>query len=281
MLMMMKKGAIMEQLLTYYLIHKFQNYKPKAGKGKGIPFFSWEKYCASVLSITSMAPKDVARHLKISYGVLRIWKTEAQFKELVAKHREEFILIFIKYAHEKGKEAEQQAKSIFKKSLREIADTASLVIVKYDELNDADLYGDALVDGILLFYGELVDAKWKNIEKTKKQKFDVVKEMKSMNFMDSFRTAIRALLFKIKKTHKDKKLMRALRREGEMIKKEAQVIRLGLIVSLLLCEEKLTKNRKKRIVYILSAMKKEAREELEEAREELEKEVNKKTKDSA
>lgn len=270
----------MEQLLTCYLIYKFQNYKPKVGKGKGIPFFSWEKYCASVLSITSMASKDVARHLKVSYGVLRNWKIEPQFKKLVAKHCEEFNLIFIKYAHEKGKEAEQQAKSIFKKSLQEIADTPTIITERYDELNDADLYGEALVDRILFFHGGLVDAKWESIKKTKKQKLDVGKELKSMNFMEDYRAAIRALLFKIKKTHKDKKLMRVLRKEGERIENRARAFHLRRIVSLL-CKEKLTKNRKKYIVNILSAMEKEAREELKEADKELEKETNKKTKDSA
>jgi hypothetical protein len=56
--------------------------------------YSWKKYTACLLMITNISLTDISRFTGVSYGLLRKWRTETPFKQLIYKHREEYLVLF-------------------------------------------------------------------------------------------------------------------------------------------------------------------------------------------
>lgn len=80
-------------LLTEFLEEKAREYVEPSRKGtpKGDSIgFSKVKHCASLCCITSMSLKEIAENLNISYGLLRKWRTEEEFKKTINNHRTDF-----------------------------------------------------------------------------------------------------------------------------------------------------------------------------------------------
>jgi hypothetical protein len=56
--------------------------------------YSWKKYTACLLMITNISLTDISRFTGVSYGLLRKWRTEAPFKQMMNKHIEEYLDLF-------------------------------------------------------------------------------------------------------------------------------------------------------------------------------------------
>jgi hypothetical protein len=56
--------------------------------------YSWKKYTACLLMITNISLNEISRFTGVSYGLLRKWRTETPFKQMINKHREEYLALF-------------------------------------------------------------------------------------------------------------------------------------------------------------------------------------------
>ena len=81
-------------LLEVFISARTKHYDPPERKGKkrgeaiGIPL---HKYKASLLYLTVDGQKGIAKGAKVSYGLLRKWKTEQEFRNLIKEHKKDFI----------------------------------------------------------------------------------------------------------------------------------------------------------------------------------------------
>ena len=89
-----------QKLLPRFIDEKLANYVEPSRKGtpKGEPVgFSKAKYRASLEALREKVLPETndlsteAKRLRVPYGVLRKWRSEPQFKELVAQHEKEFV----------------------------------------------------------------------------------------------------------------------------------------------------------------------------------------------
>ena len=89
-----------QRLLPRFIEEKLTNYiePSKKGTAKGEPVgFSKAKYRASLNALREKVlprTEDLsteAKRLRVPYGVLRKWRSEPQFKELVEQHEKEFV----------------------------------------------------------------------------------------------------------------------------------------------------------------------------------------------
>lgn len=83
-----------DHLLTSFIEQRIREYvePSKEGTPKGHRVgFSKPKFHASLLSaLTSLKEKDIARQLKLSYGLLRKWHVEPDFKQILSAHIRDF-----------------------------------------------------------------------------------------------------------------------------------------------------------------------------------------------
>src|SRR4030042_1763782 len=87
-------------LLLRFIKEKRESYVEPSRKGtpRGeIIGLSLEKYMASLFMLTSMNLKRINERSKVSYGLIRKWRTETPFKGQIEKHIMEFVPIFIGY----------------------------------------------------------------------------------------------------------------------------------------------------------------------------------------
>jgi len=93
-------GILHGTLLGEYIEQRMSSYIEPERKGttKGDPIgFSRKKYEASLYCTTKFKLKYMAKILDTPYGVLRKWKTEKKFKEMVETHCREFAILFSDY----------------------------------------------------------------------------------------------------------------------------------------------------------------------------------------
>jgi hypothetical protein len=87
-------------LLLRFIKEKRESYVEPSRKGtpRGeIIGLSLEKYEASLFMLTSMNLKRISERSKVSYGLIRKWRTETPFKGQIEKHIMEFAPLFIGY----------------------------------------------------------------------------------------------------------------------------------------------------------------------------------------
>ena len=87
-------------LLLRFIKEKRESYMEPSRKGtpRGeIIGLSLEKYEASLFMLTSMNLKRISERSKVSYGLIRKWRTETPFKGQIEKHIMEFAPLFIGY----------------------------------------------------------------------------------------------------------------------------------------------------------------------------------------
>jgi hypothetical protein len=90
-------------LLGKFIMNKLSSYVEPSRKGtpKGEPIgFGRTKYEASLYMLLNLGLKDVANDLHISYGLLKKWRTEPEFKIMVFDHIIEFTEIFVRQLRE-------------------------------------------------------------------------------------------------------------------------------------------------------------------------------------
>lgn len=88
------KLPIQKGPLADFIGRKINSYREPSRKGtsKGEPIgFSRVKYTAMLLGLTNTDLRKEARDLGVGYGLLRKWRTEADFKKAMSSHAEEFV----------------------------------------------------------------------------------------------------------------------------------------------------------------------------------------------
>lgn len=117
------------------LLRKFQLKKMEGYSAEKFPGFSAVKYQALLFSLYGYKVKDMAKELGISYGVLRKWRSEKDFKHLFKGHCEEFAKDFIK-----------EFKEVYKKDFRKFSKNPKLSrhLSTYRQFKDYNVYGDEL-----------------------------------------------------------------------------------------------------------------------------------------
>ncbi|MDO8282538.1 MAG: hypothetical protein Q7U10_07945 [Thermodesulfovibrionia bacterium] len=86
-------AADYKKALKYFIDDKVSIYKEPQRKNtpKGDPIgFSLNKYKASLHMLRGISQKKISEEIGISYGLLRKWNTEEDFKKLLIEHFNEF-----------------------------------------------------------------------------------------------------------------------------------------------------------------------------------------------
>ena len=78
-------------LLRFFLQQHLHEYGRQDGEYKK---YSWKKYSACLLMITNLSLKDITQYTGVSYGLLRKWRTEKPFKQMMNNNKEEYLNIF-------------------------------------------------------------------------------------------------------------------------------------------------------------------------------------------
>jgi len=97
-------------LLLSFIKEKREGYVEPSRKGtpRGeIIGLSSEKYMASLFMLTSMDLKRISERSKVSYGLIRKWRTETLFKGQIEKHIMEFGPLFIGYQFKRWAEKDE------------------------------------------------------------------------------------------------------------------------------------------------------------------------------
>jgi len=97
-------------LLLRFIKEKRESYVEPSRKGtpRGeIIGLSLEKYMASLFMLTSMNLKRISERSKVSYGLIRKWRTEAPFKGQIEKHIMEYAPLFIGYQFKRWAEKDE------------------------------------------------------------------------------------------------------------------------------------------------------------------------------
>jgi hypothetical protein len=97
-------------LLLRFIKEKRESYVEPSRKGtpRGeIIGLSLEKYMASLFMLTSMNLKRTSERSKVSYGLIRKWRTETPFKGQIEKHIMEFAPLFIGYQFKRWAEKDE------------------------------------------------------------------------------------------------------------------------------------------------------------------------------
>ena len=67
----------------------------ECGVSPGIPGnFSWKKYASCLLMVTDLSLKDISWIIGVSYGVLRKWRTEIPFRQMMDLNESEYLDLF-------------------------------------------------------------------------------------------------------------------------------------------------------------------------------------------
>jgi len=124
--------------------------------------FSLPKYKASLLcALTSATQEGIARALGVSYGLIRKWHTEQDFKEDMHRHMGEFRTYILERLHQKTKEHRSHYEHLTKKSLKKLSKT-KITIPPY-QFTDAPLYGrlaDIAIYHVLKEVMEQIDGRY-------------------------------------------------------------------------------------------------------------------------
>lgn len=156
-------------LLRSYMKEKVDHYAEPARKGtpKGEPIgLSRAKYEASLLCLYDLKArhdeglKAVAKTLKISYGLLRKWRTEEAFKKAIEEHIEEFSSLFLDFMNQKHQELKSRWDRLERQSLRKLVKEPlpSIADEVREPLSDAQFYSPALVIAISLKVFSAIEA---------------------------------------------------------------------------------------------------------------------------
>ena len=138
--------------LDTFIIMRMKNYIPverkHTSKEKFINF-SPQKYYASLLLLKSggYSLKEIASWAKISYELLRKWRSEKEFKKLTSLHLDEFMQSFITHLQSRVEEQLRIEREFFKKPFLDITKKQHPVLT-LEEFRDIAVYDGKLCDRI-------------------------------------------------------------------------------------------------------------------------------------
>jgi len=136
-----------ETLLDIFLTEKLQTYIEPTRKGtpKGDPVgFSATKYTATLACMKKMPLKKIAAQLNVSYGLLRKWRTEDKFNELIIQHCTEFAKKVKNHLVRRTKKQDELWTEYIKLPLDEIAKTPPPSLSQ-NEFMDIRSYSNLLI----------------------------------------------------------------------------------------------------------------------------------------
>ncbi len=140
-------GILHGTLLGEYIEQRMSSYIEPERKGttKGDPIgFSRKKYEATLYCTTNFKLKYLAKILGIPYGVLRKWKTEERFKEMVETHCRDLAILFCDYIDRLAKEECQ----FLETGRPDDQEYAIYLDERMHEVDDGYLYGFQLCERI-------------------------------------------------------------------------------------------------------------------------------------
>lgn len=138
-------------LLTKFINEKASSYQEPERRGtpKGEPIgFSRAKFFISLLMMTKMKLKEISVKTKISYGLIRNWNSEKEFRDLVESHHLEFAEVFINKIKEWKDRLDDRHRELLKRPMKEIASLEPLS-PDYSEFMEVKYYSNHLVRYIL------------------------------------------------------------------------------------------------------------------------------------
>jgi len=139
--------------LDTFIIMRMKNYIPverkHTSKEKFINF-SPQKYYASLLLLMSggYSLKEIASVAKISYELLRKWRSEKEFKKLTSLHLDEFMQSFITHLQSRVEEQLRIEREFFKKPILDITKKKLHPVLALEEFRDIAVYDGKLCDRI-------------------------------------------------------------------------------------------------------------------------------------
>lgn len=125
-----------ETLLMKFISEKITKYNEpsRAGTPRGEKIgFPLKKYTAAILSLFSYNLKELSELSKVSYGLLRKWRTEPDFLDLIHRSCQEFAEVFTLWFVGKVETVLKQFPDTFK------------VDFGYSDIVDCGLYSDLLM----------------------------------------------------------------------------------------------------------------------------------------
>jgi len=137
-----------ESLLTEFFQNQLDNYREpqRQGTPRGERIgLSKVKFYASLFALLNSDLRAIAKHLGVSYGLLRKWRTEKEFKKVVNDHCDRFTVIIFKHLLELADENKNKENDFLKLPLEEIA-SSKLPDTSYnwERLSDCLAYSDAV-----------------------------------------------------------------------------------------------------------------------------------------
>lgn len=155
-------GKVVNTLLSNHIQTQIGSYN-EPGR-KGVPFgdtvgFSLPKYAAACLFLYDLPQKIIAEKVGCSYGVLRVWASEAAFKKAVKVNCRDFAMIFIKRMLARIEIND----GIFEAHLNDPAQQGKPVFLNYDEFIDLGSYSLKLLEEIR----KAIDAEFKRLGQPK------------------------------------------------------------------------------------------------------------------
>lgn len=144
----MKDKIIIKTVLHDFIDSKVNEYVEPCRQGtpKGDPIgFSRKKYIATLGMLTNQKLIDMAKSIGVSYGLLRKWTTEQEFKDMVAKHYDEFTTWIIIFFVSRINASQKHFELLEKKPISELADIQILGSWKKEQF-DNDIALEKLAD---------------------------------------------------------------------------------------------------------------------------------------
>lgn len=147
-----KKSAQKPSYLDSFFMEKIKNYQEPQRKGtpKGEPIgLSTQKYYAALLMLKDVPIKELSKSVRVSYGLLRKWRTEKPFKEQIAQLESVFMNELITHLGWRGEMQKKLSDDYFEKSIDYIA-TNPPPELTWNEFRDLIHYSPHLIASIVI-----------------------------------------------------------------------------------------------------------------------------------
>lgn len=143
----MENIKIENSFLQTFMARRLSSYvePERAGTPRGEPIgFSAQKYAAVLYCLTNRPLKEIAKEIKVSYGLLRKWRTEDKFWDVFDETVTEFADTVINHLKKRADKQKELRDDYFSKSVDEMIKMYPMFL-NWDEFLDIKLYFQGLV----------------------------------------------------------------------------------------------------------------------------------------
>ena len=138
-------------LFVRFILQKLNDRMETVRKGtpRGEPIgFSRSKYLATLLCLYRLPLREIAKNARVSYGLLRKWRTEEEFQKYIRQHEKEFALIVKARLKERAEKQYELDREYLSKPIFEVAQTPP-PFLDIDEFLDLKSYSLSLIKSII------------------------------------------------------------------------------------------------------------------------------------